>query len=177
MKFYKIKILTKIVLFLTFIFINPIFSCRPGPGYIMPTIEEETEKASAIVKGIVHRVKDSRKGSSKKIILKQTKFIKGCGPKKIVVSNFRSTAACGAGIPKVGDKVMLFICPKRKTKWGRTRFWKLNSIGIGAGMVYVEHELDSVNMVQDKIRNQFGGLGLCKSRGECLKRPDDFFGS
>ena len=162
-----------ILSFLCFTLINPNLSCRPGAGYVMPTIEEQTEKASAIVKGIVKKVREPKSGIGVTVVLKQAKFIKGCGPKRLVISNFRSTAACGAGIPEVGDTIMVFVCPKRKRKIKRTRFWKVNQIAIGAGMINVKYQIDDVNWIQDKIREEYGELGLCESQGECLARIDE----
>ena len=54
-----------------------------------------------IVQGIVDQVHTDFIQNTN-IILKETKFIKGCGPKKIKVIDFKNTGACGAGIPKEG---------------------------------------------------------------------------
>ena len=162
-----------IMSFFSYTLINPILSCSILPDYVFPTIEEQTEKASAIVRGIVKKVKNPKIGFKASVILTQTEFIKGCGPKRVIISNFNAGSFCGAGIPKVGDEIMVFVCPKKKNQKKKIRRWNVNQITAGAGWIYVKDKMDDVNWVQDKIIEEYEELGLCQSQGKCLTRIDD----
>ena len=116
--------LLKTIFMMTFLscaLINPILSCSVDSSFVFPTIEEQTEKASAVVRGIVKRVKSQEGGSNATVILKKAKFIKGCGAKRVVISNFSADGLCGSGIPSVGDEIMVFLCPKKKETKKKTK--------------------------------------------------------
>ena len=130
----------------------PTSPCKVAPDYQFATDEEEITLASTVVFGRVGQVDYIIPSNVAVITLDSYQVWKSWHlptsrkPRKLQISGFRSSASCGSGIPKVGDSVVLFLCPNwdRKT-WlnakGRAwkkRYWKLNDIAVFSGMKYLE---------------------------------------
>ena len=151
--------------------------CSVTPDFNFPTIEEQTDLASAMIRGKVSKVTgDINRGS---IELDVLEYVKGCGHKgTVAVTGFTNSAMCGVGRPKIGDEVMVFVCAENSS---RTK-WSLNKYTLFTGMYYLssdfikedEKRRAKVEELRTRVRKRYGCTACCKSfLNKCGKREDD----
>ena len=119
-------LLKRLVLFsLLFFSMKP---CSPGPNWTSATIYQEFTRAGAVFCGKVTKRIPQNSPFPHTMIIKKSKFYKGCGKRKNRVKGFLHEATCGDGIPEVGDRICVFVCNDGK-------HWKLNFYKPHTGMV------------------------------------------
>ena len=88
---------------------NCLLLCSVTQDFVFPTVKEQTKFAGVIFVGTVTHVTDPINEAV--VTFDDVEFYKGCLKKKhIKVSNFRGGSLCGSGIPKVGQKIIVFAC-------------------------------------------------------------------
>ena len=178
------KHITNLILFIFISLTLPhlSLSCSVGPGYQFATNQEQITLASTVVFGRVDQVDYTIPNNEAIITLgpyrvwKSWHLRRSRKPRKLQISGFRSTAACGSGIPQVGDEVVLFLCPNRDRKtwlnarsraW-RKRYWSLNNIAVFTGMKYVKRGTKEYRDLRRLTRR----LARSTRRSRCGKRVD-----
>ena len=145
------------------------------PDFNFPTLEEQTDLASAIIRGKVTKVSgDINSGS---IEMKVLEYVKGCGDQTIVlVTGFTNSAMCGVGTPKVGAEVVVFVClgsPDRK-------IWVLNKYTLFTGMYGISSEVAGeeakrrakLGELRNRVSGKYGCCSCCQSFVEKCGRRD-----
>ncbi len=117
---------TKIIFSIIF-FTHVLFCCSPAPGYVAATLKEQIDFAGVILIGTVTSISNGFNATAQ---LENVKYFRGCYGNAISVEGFNHSASCGAGIPSVGQKIIVFAC-------GETGSLKLNQYIIHTG--WVEH--------------------------------------
>jgi hypothetical protein len=157
-------------------------SCSIGPGYQPPTIAEQVNNAGSIFAGRVKRVIEVIPDQTWAVILENYQIIKrgeltreGWQPRYLEISGFARPSLCGPAPPRVGDEVIVFVCPNKerdtwltpriKRYWGR-RYWSLNKFEIGAGMIEKtsQRQVNQLQRLRRTLRPQrerrpFGSCG------------------
>ena len=90
------------------------FQCSMSRNWISPTLDEQINKAGIILIATVKKVPQNFGSAS--ITLKNIEYIRGCNKQEITVDKFRGGSMCGAGIPSVNDKIIVFACGDNNNK-------------------------------------------------------------
>ena len=76
----------------------------------------------------------------------KSSYIRRRGPRNIEIAGVKGGNLCGAGIPKVGEEVIVFVCPNRnRSTWRRNRgrwwkkYWKINQYKAYSGLIKAPH--------------------------------------
>ena len=134
-------------------FTNLYTSCSPIPGFNYPTPLEEAKLAGAVIIGIVRKISGVDLVNRAEVVLKRAVFLKGKGPRTVKITGWSSSAACGYSPPKIGDKVMVFVCSTSSKKvWGFNKF----TIFTGALFIQSEASKESVKDVKEFLRKEHG---------------------
>ena len=142
------------------------FSCSVMGDYKFATVEEQFELASSVFYGRVKNVHEIIENNLATITLSNYRVFKSPyinnfrnKPRTLEISGFRSSAACGTGIPKKGDKIIVFVCPNRnkddwilKTSFWRKRYWSLNQIAVFTGSILVNKNKKKLRTVRKLAR-------------------------
>ncbi len=96
-----------------FIFFRMVLNCSIGGTFLHATLEEQIDFAGVIVVGYVDK-STNQYGVGEVEIINLT-YYRGCGDQsRLKINNFHSNAMCGAGIPKVGERIIVFACGNEK---------------------------------------------------------------
>jgi hypothetical protein len=163
-----------------------LLSCSVGPGYKWATDEEQVTLASTVIWGVVDSVVETLPNNKAVITMERYQVWKSSHLRKrrrgrrtkikLEISGFRSTAACGAGMPSEGEELILFLCPNRDSKtwlnpsnpFWRKKYWKLNDIAVFTGMIRAKRSSKRYRKVKRLARK----LGWRTQRFKCGKRDD-----
>ena len=152
-----------ILLTLTFIFfVNIIFSCSIAPGFKFASIEDQVNNSGAIVEATAVQNFADDKINFGNIEFKDIFYLKGCGPRIITVDGFRNSAACGAGIPITGDRVILFLCGKNNLT-----NWSLNTFSVSTGVLFLNNNQNYSSKIKNLVMNKLGSIGQCSTLSKC----------
>jgi hypothetical protein len=160
------KSLKKIILFS--IILNLSLSCSVAPGYKFATLTDQVNNAGAIVEATAGKNFAKDKINFGQIKFSNVRFLKGCGPKEIIVEGFKNSAACGAGIPKKDQKVILFLC-----KGSDESNWVVNDFKVSTGVLFLNNKKNYSSQIKTLVLNKFGSLGKCSTLSECKKKIDN----
>ena len=137
--------------------------CSPGEDYIPATLEEEINYAGIILIGNITKVTGGINDKNK-VSLENVVYYKGCGKTKIIVENFYNGRLCGPGIPKLGDKIIVFAYDD-----GFGANLRINDFMIHTG--YVNWSFGNEGKVRDVTGVIMPGSCRCARRSEiCLDR-------
>ena len=137
-------------------------ACSVPQGFKFATLEDQVNNAGAIVEATAGKNFAEDKVNFGLIKFNDVRFLKGCGPEQITVEGFKNSAACGAGIPSVGDKVVLFLC-----KGSDETNWKINDFSVSTGVVFLKYKKNSLSRVRNLVLSKFGSLGKCSTLSKC----------
>ena len=101
------------------------FGCELGNEPLYPAIYEQAINSGSIIRGIVHKVENDI------VTLKKTQFLKGCGPRTVVIKGFKGFSNCGVDPPNLKSEVLVFVC---KESFNR-RWWRLNDYTNFSGLI------------------------------------------
>ena len=80
--------------------------------WVSPTLEEQINNAGIILTATVKSVPQNFGGNTS-VDLENVQYIRGCNKQEITVDNFKGGNMCGAGVPNIGDKIIVFGCGDR----------------------------------------------------------------
>ena len=113
-------------IFLTIFLVIPATQgCQPAFPPLTPSIYEQSTYSGTIIQGLVHKIENGE------ITLKKSKFLKGCGPRTVVIKGFSGVADCGVDLPSLKSHVIVFVCQDSPNR----RWWTLNKYVDFAGSV------------------------------------------
>lgn len=141
--------------------------CRPSRDFIWATLEEQIDYAGIILIGNVTNVVGGINNFNNKVSMNNVSYYRGCGKTEVIVEGFHAGHLCGSGIPKVGDKIIVFACEK-----SNSTNLKINSFVMSTGHVNWSFANESkVKEITGKIST---GVCRCARKAEkCLKRDDN----
>ena len=149
-----------IKIFLFAMFATIALQCKPAPGWVPPTINEQVSLSGVVFKGIVVKVSGTPyKGFV--VHYNKVEYFKGCGPTKVRVTGYTSSAACGVDAPAVGSVNFVFACNGKD--------WALNNYTIGTGSVGLTAPIQK--KIADLTNNELKCSNCCKLFYTCKTRP------
>ena len=150
------------------------------------TEEEQIDKAGAIIVGTVDRVYGRDVINDPTVDLRNVKYLKGCGSDYVTIEGFSNSAMCGQSPPKVGTRIVLFVClnndkllesfseseqmPRRDRRKARRELrnndlWFLNNFKIL--LPTYEAERDLLIRIRKRVAKEYGCTGCCRSLTKC----------
>ena len=127
--------------------ISYLNACSPSPGWKPSTVAQQVRHAGAVIYGVVDSVNKDINSNSYYIHLVNAYFFKGCGPIYVRINGFTSSAACGLDPPKIGNRVIVFVCREKP-------HWTLNVINLHTGMVpATRSNIITVNRLTSRYTN------------------------
>ena len=136
-------------IFLAIFLLKFVSLCSVTPDFQFATLEEQINFAAIILTGTVTSVSDPINEAT--IGLTDLQFYKGCLQKtSVTISGFRGSSLCGAGIPDVGDKIIVFACENDLNEADL----KTNQFVLFTG--WVDHNPVNLQAVQNQTRNRGG---------------------
>lgn len=141
------------------------FFCSIPRGFKFATIDDQVSNAGAIVMATAVKNFAEDKVNQGNIEFREVKFLKGCGPSVLTVEGFKNSAACGAGIPVKGDRVILFLCPGSDST-----NWTLNDFSISTGVLFLKYKKGYEKTIPELVLKKYGSLGKCSTLSKCTKK-------
>ena len=141
--------------------------CSVSPDFQFATLDEQIDYAGVILIGKVTNVIGGINSMNNVATLTNVEYYRGCGKKEVEVEGFKGGHLCGAGIPKTGDKVIIFACdnPEKKNL-------RINAFIPFTG--FVQWSSDNEYEVKKITEKWSPGTCRCARRVEqCLSRTDN----
>ena len=151
--------------------------CRYSPSFEFATVAEQARRAAAVIRGTVQEIISGHKGYAVTLILSVSDYLKGCGQKTVIVSDFRSSALCGSGIPRLNEEIIVFACETNSLspffKY-QLQKWRVNNYQFFAGVWFIEYIDVPSGGLEQHIRDELkldNEPNDCSSLGSCGKKP------
>ena len=97
-------------------------ACSLSSDWVAPSIKEAAELAGAVIVGRVKEQINPNAFIISEIILENAIYYKGCGPSEVKISGSSQSSMCGIDAPKVGAKIMVFVCRDPSGDWKLHRY-------------------------------------------------------
>ena len=137
-------------------------SCKMTSDFVWPTPEEQSKLAGAIIIGQVFKQTQDKTTGETLITLKKSQYIKGCGPRTVVIKGYTSSASCGVDSPDVHSQVLVFVCQESVNR----RWWSLNQIRAHAGHI-LNPTVEDITKVKEIVQSEFECPDCCGSITKC----------
>ena len=121
-------------------------ACHVTADFKPATLSEQCYNAGAIMAGTVaNRFYDINSGTYS-IILDNSVFYRGCGPKANQIDGFVGSQNCGVNVPRVGEEVVVFVC---RHGWFS---WKINAYKAFCGCMKAKN--DTLNEIKTMMERE-----------------------